>query len=82
VTIFFLAIFFIGSIANSIAMISMGPEYGTRTEYEAHMHFMYRTLVCLVITAIATLVKIVNQSGRQVTAQITNLRKQNANKMV
>ena len=56
-TIFFLAIFFIGSIANSLIMIGMGPEYGTRTEYEAHIHFMHRTLVCLIITIIITSIK-------------------------
>jgi len=58
-TIFFLAIFFIGSIANSLIMIGMGPDYGTRTEYEAHMHFIYRALVCLVITVIVVVIKIV-----------------------
>jgi len=58
-TIFFLAIFFIGSIANSIIMIGMGPDYGTRTEYEAHMHFIYRALVCLIITIIVTFGKLI-----------------------
>jgi hypothetical protein len=57
-TVLFLTIFFIGSIANSVIMISFGPYYGTRTEYQAHWHFIYRTYICLIITAIVTFIKI------------------------